>query len=275
MGTNASSPEVERLQRQKYRSCYVHILDRPNRTPATDYDAKMTVLRRTLIFNSYDHGSVLDLCCGTGDFLLDVAPRVEKAIGVDFSPELVNIARNRTSKQRNVSLCVGSARGIPLRSGSIALAFSFSSLYYIPRVEKVVRECARVLEGGGTAILEFGILHSLNSIVCRSYPDLASPCHVPLLAARRMLESAGLLLVGDHAFQLLPLWGSKPVWLRPLLHPYWKRLLSLETRNGKMLDEYFSSFWPLRNFAFRHIMVCRKSSVDRKKNGRRIAIKKH
>jgi ubiquinone/menaquinone biosynthesis C-methylase UbiE len=217
----------------------------------------MAAFRFNLILDSYDHGSVLDLCCGTGDFLLKVAPRVETAIGVDFSPELVNIARRRTSSQLNVSFCVGNARSIPLKSSSIALVFSFSSLYYIPLVQEAVKECARVLEPGGTAILEFGILHSLNTIVCRSYPDLAFPCHVPLSAARRIVQSAGLTIEGDHAFQLLPLWGSKPVWLRPFLHPCWRRILQLDA-GQRTLDELVSSLRVFRHFSFRHVMICTK-----------------
>jgi len=234
------------------------VLEHANRPVGVSYAAKITAFRRKLILESYHHGLVLDLCCGTGDFLVDIAPQVQKGIGVDFSQELVDIALSRARNQANVFFCVGNARTIPLRTESVALLFSFSSLYYIPRVENVVTECARVLEKTGTAILEFGILHSLNTIVCKSYPDLAVPCHVSLSAACRMVEGAGLTIVDDFAFQFLPLWGRKPRWLRPLLHPYWTRLLSLETRNGDMLDQRVSSSRLLRKFAFRHIMVCKK-----------------
>jgi len=248
---------IEREQRDKYRTCYVPILDKSISSSPAGYEAKIDAVRLSLIHAWYEQGSVLDLCCGPGNFLAEIAPQVDRAIGVDFSPELLEIARQRTSKQANVSCCVGNARSIPLRSESIALVFCFSSLYHIPRVEDAVMECARVLEPGGAAILEFGILYSLNTLVCRSYPDIASACHVPLTAARRMVEGAGLTIESDRAFQLLPLWGSKPTWLRPLLHPYWKRLLQRDA-GGRTVDELVSSLRVFRHFSFRHIIICKK-----------------
>ena len=256
-GEKPNEAEIEREQQEWFRTCYVPILDTLAASPRSDYAAKMTTLRLNLVLGSYDHGSVLDLCCGPGDFLKDVAPHVERVIGVDFSPELVDIARQRTSAQTNVSCCIGSARTLPLKSASVALVFSFSSLYYIPHSEDVVTECARVLEPGGAAILEFGILYSLNTLVCRSYPDLASPCHIPLSTALRMVKQAGLTIESDRAFQLLPLWGSKPTWLRPLLHPYWRLILERDVR-GQTVDELVSSLRVFRHFSFRHIIVCKK-----------------
>ena len=247
---------VERFQRTKYRTDYVPRMMHKSNIPNC-YAAKMTELKLELIRNFYDHGRLLDLGCGPGDILLRVASYVESAIGVDFSPELIAEAKMRSASNHNISCIVGNVRRLPLRSESVSLIYSYSSLYYVPRVEQVVRECSRVLERNGVAILEFGILHSLNTVVCKSYPDLAVPCHVPLLKARHIVESAGFRVEKDRVFQFLPLWGDKPIWLRPLLHRYWRRLFELDA-GYRMLDEVVSGFWPLRYFSFRHIMICRK-----------------
>lgn len=117
--------------------------------------------------------------------------------------------------------------------------------------------CPRIGARGGVAILEFGLLYSLNTLVCKAYPELATPYHVPLRTIHKMLAYAGLTVEEDRGLQLLPLWGDRPRWLGPFLFPFWKRLLARDVR-GHMLDEFVSGLWPLRNFAFRHIIVSRK-----------------
>jgi ubiquinone/menaquinone biosynthesis C-methylase UbiE len=250
---------VDAAQRAKYRSCYPsQIVD--GAPPVLDtYFAKLAAIRRELVRGTYRRGTVVDLCSGDGLYLLPAAEYAEHVVAVDFSPEMLAIAREKVERAglANVSYCVANARAVPLCSGSASLVFSFSALYGIPRVDEVVRECARILEPGGRAILDFGIHHSLNTVVARAYPDLATPCHIPLARVFRYLREAGLTVERDLGFQLLPLWGGRPAWLRPLLHPYWKRLMALEVR-GRMLDQWLSDAPVLGNFAFRHIIVCRR-----------------
>ena len=252
---------LERSQQAKYRFYYSPDgLDHAVR-PRHDYFAKLATRRLELIRHHYRNGPVLDLCCGAGDYLVPVAGFVDAVTGVDFSPELLATARRRIVEGRlgNARCVAGNARSLPLREASVALVFAFSSLYYVPQVEDVVVECARVLRPGGVALLEFGLLYSLNTVVCRAHPELAVPCHLPLAHVQRALAAAGLTSETDHAFQVLPLWGDRPRWLRPLLHPLWKRMLSAEVR-GQMLDEWLSGAPILRRLAFRHILVCRKSA---------------
>ena len=250
---------LERHQQAKYRFYYrPEGLDHAAR-PATDYFAKLAARRLGLVRDRYAGGPVLDLCCGAGDYLLPVARFADTVTGVDFSPELLGAARRRIFEQKvkNARCLAGNGRALPLREASVALAFSFSSLYYIPRVEQVVAECARVLRPGGLAILEFGLRYSLNTIVCHAHPELAAPCHLPLAGVHRLMEAAGLVAEVDHSFQILPLWGNRPAWLRPLLHPLWKRVMAVEL-GGRMLDEWVSGSALLRRVAFRHIVVGRK-----------------
>jgi ubiquinone/menaquinone biosynthesis C-methylase UbiE len=223
------------------------------------YGAKLVSLRLKLIRDMYVGGCLLDLCCGSGDYLLQVARFAEKVVAMDFSPELITVAQQRAAalKRGKVSFCVCSARAIPLRTESIALLFSFSSLYYIPRIQYVVNECSRVLTKGGVAILEFGILHSLNTLVCRYYPELAAPCHLPLIDVHKILVAAGLKVRKELSFQILPLWGERPSWLRPLLWWRWEKILG-HAVGRYVLDQVISGLWPLRYFAFRHIVVCVK-----------------
>lgn len=252
---------LERSQQAKYRFYYSPDgLDHAARPPH-DYFAKLAARKLGLVRQHYAGGAVVDLCCGAGDYLLPVAGFTDLVTGVDFSPELLGTARRRIVERGvgNARCLIANARALPLRDGAAALAFAFSSLYYIPRVEQVVAECARILRPGGIAILDFGLRYALNTLVCRAHPELAKPCHLPLRSVRQMVEGAGLGIAADHAFQLLPLWGNRPAWLRPLLHPGWKRLLATEVR-GRMLDEWVSGCRLLHRMAFRHVLVCRKAA---------------
>lgn len=251
---------IEREQQRKYRTCYGPANLDYRSLPPDDYHARLAALRLRVLQERYEGGRILDLGCGAGDYLLPTTQFAEAAIGVDFSPELIAVAQQRATANgaTNVGLVVGNARNIPLRDESIALVFSFSCLYYIPAADHVITECARVLRRGGTAILEFGALYSLNTIVCRGYPELAAPCHVPLREIRATLSRAGLTIEMDRPFQILPLWGNRPWWLRPILHPLWKRILQRRLV-GRMLDEWISGLWPFRLLAFRHMVICRRT----------------
>jgi len=253
---------AERENRQKYDGgphyrpeTICHMPD-PSRAPAYidgQFDAKMELVQRYC-----DHGVVVDLCCAAGDHLeLFRMPRWRWGIGVDFSTSFLHHARHVGvgTRQDNLTFLCANARDLPLATQSVDSLYCLSSLYCIPRVEGVIREVARVLHPGGTCVLEFGC-HSLNTLVCNAYPELANVGHISVKAMLTILSTHGLQLVEWRSFQLLPMWGDRPSWLRPLLHPFWCNFLKRKI-HGKMLDEWISSLPFLRNFAFRHIIVAR------------------
>jgi SAM-dependent methyltransferase len=261
-GDKAGDAEsLEREQLRKYRSYYKPETLDHSRTAASDYFSKLAAFRVKLVREHYRSGGILDVGCGSGDYLFEIGAFVERAIGIDFSPEMIAATQERIRNRNatNLSCQEGNARQMEFPDQSFSLLYSFSALYYMPRLDEVLLECSRVLEQTGVAILDFGISHSLNTIVCRANSELAAPCHLSLKEIRRLLAGAGFEVIEDHAFQILPLWGRAPLWLRPLLLPVWKNLLEREV-SGRMIDQTISSIWPFRYFAFRHIMVCRKSS---------------
>jgi len=256
------APVTDASQKERFGKRY--LLDQIRRTPPppSDYFAKLTALRVLLIQQCYRDGLVLDLCCGAGDFLPPVAAFADSLLGVDFSPGLIAMAGRLVQDVGVPEVCCagGDAKHLPLQDGCAALLYSFSALYCIPDVGQAVRECARVLAPGGVALLEFGIRPSLNIAVSRAYVDSPVPCPLTLREVHRLVHQAGLTVEQDRAFQLLPLWGDRPRWLRPLLGRGFKRLAALEIA-GRMLDERVSSLPLLRRFAFRHLLVCRKDPL--------------
>jgi ubiquinone/menaquinone biosynthesis C-methylase UbiE len=114
----------------------------------------------------YTHGrDVLEVGCGTGLLLRRFAVTARTAIGVDLSPAMVAIARERGLDAR-----VGDALALPFADESFDLVVSFKVLPHVPSLLRALREVARVLRPGGTAIIELYNPHSLRGILRRFGP---------------------------------------------------------------------------------------------------------
>ncbi len=253
---------IEQRQLAKYRSNYKPSDDDFSRTPDNSYFARLAAAKLDEVRRNYQSGVALDLCCGAGYYALALADQIDRIVGVDFSPEKVLAARAAASRQRrtNMDFCVANARQIPIRSASVTMVYSFATLYGIPAVEDVVAEVARVLKPGGTAVLDFGALYSLNTLVSRAMPGTAEPYHLSVRQMTKMLKDSELVPIRDRSFQLLPFWGNRPVWMLPLLHPVWQ-LIAKPLVGGRMLDERISSLPLLRRLAFRHLITARKPPI--------------
>jgi ubiquinone/menaquinone biosynthesis C-methylase UbiE len=108
-------------------------------------------------------GRVLEVGCGPGHLLAELATDGYQAVGLDLSRSMVQIARRRLQRQRlDVALCRGHASALPWAAGTFdAVVATFPTSYvYDPAWCAGV---ARVLRPGGrvivveTASLERGI----------------------------------------------------------------------------------------------------------------------
>lgn len=225
-----------------------------------DYSNILLGIRMRLVERYADSADVLDVCCATGKHLLSLSSKITHGTGLDFSEPFIERAKEIKAIKgiRNVDFVLGNARSMRFDDSSFKVVYCFSALYYMPNVGEVIREIARVLRSGGKCILDMGNLYSLNTLVCNAYPELAYPCHIPVWEMKRILRMAGLDIIEHRVFQILPLWGERPWWLRPLLHSAWRRILQRQV-HGKMLDEWISNLPVLKYIAFRHIFVCQKA----------------
>jgi len=96
--------------------------------------------------------TVLDIGTGTGYFLLPLAKVTAKVIGVDHSPQMLELARRnaRTAGLQNVELRVGEIDDLPLRDAEVDAVFAGLVLHHAPDPAKVILEMARVVKPGGT-----------------------------------------------------------------------------------------------------------------------------
>lgn len=139
---------------------------------------------------------VLDLCCGTGDVLLDLqASAASPVMGADFCHPMLLAARHKAQRTGfQAPLFEADALTLPLPGESldaISIAFGFRNL---ANYESGLRELHRVLKPGGTlAILEFS--HPQGTAMKAAYG----------FYSRVMLPAIGALLSGSReAYAYLP-----------------------------------------------------------------------
>lgn len=98
------------------------------------------------------HGDhILDLGCGTGQLLPDLASRASLVVGLDRSTAMLHRARRRAEGSR-ARLVRGEARALPFRTGTFTTVVStFPAEYILDR--QVQAEIARVLTPGGRLVV--------------------------------------------------------------------------------------------------------------------------
>jgi len=101
---------------------------------------------------------VIDIGCGVGGAALDITSRTACAVlGLTISPIQVSIGRKLARARRlgkrarfRVTDC---SRELPVRDGSVDVAYSIEAACHFVDKDRFVRECARVLKPGGRLAL--------------------------------------------------------------------------------------------------------------------------
>ena len=125
--------------------------------------------------------NVLDVGCGTGDFLRLLAPIVSPgtAVGVDLSETMIAEAVQRSAENiDNLSFRVGSALDLPFQVGSFDRILATQVLLHIPDPWRVLAEMKRVLAPSGVisiSEIDWGtlVVQSSNNELGRRFSDLA------------------------------------------------------------------------------------------------------
>ncbi len=90
----------------------------------------------------------LDVCCGSGVVGASFKDRVKKVMGLDLTPEMVELSRQRLDEVRQ-----GNVYKIPFDDNSFDLVCTREVLHLLPWPEKPVSEIFRVLKPGGQFIV--------------------------------------------------------------------------------------------------------------------------
>ena len=130
--------------------------------------------------------TVLDYGCGSGDNSVLVADHGAKVIGVDISPELIELAEKRMAihgLNEAAEFRVGSAHELPLQDESVDVVFGMAILHHLD-LQLASAEVLRVLKKGGRAIFLEPVRNSkfvwfVRGLIPYQAPDV-SPFERPL-----------------------------------------------------------------------------------------------
>ena len=112
-------------------------------------------------------GRVLDVACGTGNFLGEFVGRDRVAAGCDYSLPMVAIAARKLRRKKGVLGCwAADMRQLAARSGWDMVVCLYDSINYLPDLaeyRKFFVEAAEVLRSGG--LLVFDVCTIQNSVI--------------------------------------------------------------------------------------------------------------
>ncbi len=128
-------------------------------------------------------GKILDLCCGTGDLSINLAKLASpdtQITGLDFSAEMMEVARARASKHGlKVDFVLGDAANMPFPDASfdcVGNSFGFRNLtWQNQNAKKHLSEILRVLKPGGRLVIgessqpKSGFVRFFNHLYLRTY----------------------------------------------------------------------------------------------------------
>ncbi|HWI20547.1 MAG TPA: ubiquinone/menaquinone biosynthesis methyltransferase [Vicinamibacterales bacterium] len=117
---------------------------------------------------------VLDLAAGTGDIAFGAAAQGAKAVGLDITHRMLQLANRRQGRggqaleHRRVEFVTGDMSSLPFASASFDLVTTGYGLRNVPELNVAIDEIARVLKPGGR-LLSLDFNRPENALVRSAY----------------------------------------------------------------------------------------------------------
>lgn len=99
--------------------------------------------------------TVADIGCGGGIYARAWQELgAETVIGVDFSSQMIEDARQANADLDDVSFCTGEAASTGIPDNSVDVVFSRAVIHHLPELDPACAEARRILKPGGTVIVQ-------------------------------------------------------------------------------------------------------------------------
>jgi len=123
-----------------------------------------------------DNPKALDIGCGPGEMVLDLAARGFETWGIDISEEMVDIARKKADKLGDIATKVhyetGDIERLRFEDGAFDLIVAAGVVEYLQTDELWVAELYRLLKPGGILILNVTNRYSVNRLTAGMFEKL-------------------------------------------------------------------------------------------------------
>ncbi|MCP3882377.1 MAG: class I SAM-dependent methyltransferase [Sulfitobacter sp.] len=144
-----------------------------------DFDERTDETLVTMFPIEFDRTHLfLDLGCGIGYACKMVAPHVAAYFGVDWSEQIIAVARERNAKFLNAIFCRNDGTRLPFPDQIFDHVITEQMFYHVERdvIVGYLREIKRVLAPGGVATIEVPkVEHYINGLKWRDvlgvFPD--------------------------------------------------------------------------------------------------------
>lgn len=121
---------------------------------ALNYEKSLHHKKNSFVDRNVKKGSVsADICCGTGVSIEFLKHKSKAVYGVDASEDMVDIARKRFSKDKEITIKLADAADTKLKSNFFDIVLIRMSLHHIKNKKPVIKEMYRVLKPKGKLII--------------------------------------------------------------------------------------------------------------------------
>ena len=129
--------------------------------------------------------NALDIGCGTGAFSRLLADRSDRVLGLDLSPHMIQVARERSRQYSNIDFLVADAAAWEFPAQQFDCVVSIATLHHLPAAE-MLHKMGQALKMGGTLII-------LDLFQGQGLADLlTSVAAVPVSAVLRLAKTGRL-----------------------------------------------------------------------------------
>lgn len=98
---------------------------------------------------------ILDIGCGTGRFTIPIAKRCKKVIGIDFSEDMLLVAKRKSKNIKNTKYRkLDIAKKLPFKNNSFDKIVCTLVVSHIKNLEKFIKEIQRILKKGGIFVYD-------------------------------------------------------------------------------------------------------------------------
>jgi ubiquinone/menaquinone biosynthesis C-methylase UbiE len=158
--------------------------------------------------------AILDLGTGTGRIMELLAPRAERAVGVDQSTAMLSVARANLERagHKNVQLRHGDIYALPVERNGYDVVVVHQVLHYLDDPARAVREAARALRPGGRLVVVDLAPHAqefLRDEHAHRRLGFAAEEGAEMLAEAGLGDISHSILSGDGARLSVIIWSAR------------------------------------------------------------------